>query len=349
MGGPTDRKLAKSGRSPARFVAGRKILLSSCGESSTQNHPNVDQFSDGELAVLSLSDTVFGFLEGGQGSLKSATSSCSGEGYPESIVEVDEDEGDDEEEEEDAALLSIEEINKAFWDNHHKLLQETICKTSPVERNIRNAAKEALKEAQKEANYCICRTPTVKGSCRSCLMREIASRLRKAGYDSAVCKSKWRSSPDMPSGEHTYLDVILSSDHKKVSRVIIELTFRAEFEMARGSEEYKQLVARLPEAFVGRAERLNTLVKILCSAAKMCMENNKMHMGPWRKHNYMKAKWFSSSCERIIEPAPAAAAALTQAATVQGLPKQRVKPKASNSMLTVALLDNVTTYNVVVV
>jgi len=33
-------------------------------------------------------------------------------------------------------------------------------------------------------------------------MREISGRLQKAGYNSAVCKTKWRSSPDIPSGKY---------------------------------------------------------------------------------------------------------------------------------------------------
>ncbi|KAF9604113.1 hypothetical protein IFM89_002788 [Coptis chinensis] len=64
--------------------------------------------------------------------------------------------------------------------------------------------------------------------CRKCLMSDISDGLCKAGYNSvickskwrsspdipsagynsAICKSKWRSSPDIPSGEHTYIDVV---------------------------------------------------------------------------------------------------------------------------------------------
>lgn len=102
----------------------------------------------------------------------------------------------------------------------------------------------------------------------------------------------------LSTGEHTYLDVVEKSSSKKGEvRVVIELNFRAEFEMARASEEYNLLINRLPEVFVGKAERLRTLIKILCSAAKKCMRDNKMHMGPWRKHKYMQAKWFGT-CER---------------------------------------------------
>ncbi|KAK8607956.1 hypothetical protein V6N13_023400 [Hibiscus sabdariffa] len=47
----------------------------------------------------------------------------------------------------------------------------------------------------------------------------------------------------------------------------------------------------------GKVERLSNVIKILCSAAKKCMREKKMHMGPWRKQGYMQAKWLKS-CER---------------------------------------------------
>ena len=112
-------------------------------------------------------------------------------------------------------------------------------------------------------------------------------------------------------GEHTFLDVLEPSPSKKSEvRVIIELNFRGEFEVARASEEYKQLTKKLPEVLVGKVERLQNLIKILCSAAKKCMKENKMHMGPWRKHRYMQAKWLNAACERVAEtlPLPAVAA-----------------------------------------
>lgn len=73
--------------------------------------------------------------------------------------------------------------------------------------------------------------------------------------------------------------------------MIIELNFRAEFEMAKAGEEYNVLTSRLPEVFVGKIERLRALIKILCSASKKCMKDKKMHMAPWRKQKYMQAKW----------------------------------------------------------
>uniref|UniRef100_A0A5B6YM71 Uncharacterized protein n=1 Tax=Davidia involucrata TaxID=16924 RepID=A0A5B6YM71_DAVIN len=290
----------------ARIPMTHRILTFDSRESECSGEP-----------AMSLSDTVFEFLD------------VESEGSPEN-VSIEGYEYDDGNESKDENSETVED-NKTFWETQHQLLQATLCRTSSLESRIRNITKEAVKETQLAAgNVCDCRRP-VAGCCRNCLMREICGRLQNAGFNStAMCKSKWRSSPNIPSGEHTFLDVVDKSSttaKKGEVRVIIELNFRAEFEMARASEEYKQLINRLPEVFVGKVERLHTLIKILCSAAKKCMKEKKMHMGPWRKHGYMQAKWLST-CERMTSTPPLST----------GYSGRPPRPKAS--MLTVDLLEN---------
>ncbi|CAN6443629.1 unnamed protein product [Victoria cruziana] len=151
----------------------------------------------------------------------------------------------------------------------------------------------------------MCKMPSA-GGCRNCLQQDVVDRLRKAGHDAAVCRSKWRNSPDIPAGEHSYIDVIDNAqrnDDDAAARVLIELDFRAEFEMARGSSEYNQLVNRLPEVFVGRPDRLKEVIKAACSAGKRCMKEKKMHLGPWRRQKYMHSKWLGPH-ERIKPAGP---------------------------------------------
>lgn len=135
------------------------------------------------------------------------------------------------------------------------------------------------------------------------------------------------------TGEHTYLEVTENSSNIKrgVIKVVIELNFRAEFEMARGNEEYNQLVKRLPEVFVGKAERLRVFVKIMCSAAKKCMKEKKLHLGPWRKQKYMLAKWDGKCDTSLLEPLPTLCSTRPR------------KPKAS--MLTFDLLENIVAHH----
>ncbi|KAE7995710.1 hypothetical protein FH972_000481 [Carpinus fangiana] len=269
--------------------------------------------------AASLSGMVFGFLEEGEGPPESVSSEEEG---CRKIEDLDEDE--DQKGKDDNG--NVEAGDKTFWENQHQLLQASLCRSNSLETRIRSAIKEALKEIRSANTACACGKPLAT-SCRKCLMGEVSGRLRNAGYNSAICKSKWRSSPDIPSGEHSFLDVIEKTSSKKGEvRIMIELNFRAEFEMARASEDYNQLVRQLPEVFVGKVERLSSLIKILCSAAKKCMKEKKMHMGPWRKQRYMQAKWLGA-CERTT----------STSLLPMGYSGRLPKPKAS--MLTVDLLE----------
>ncbi|KAJ0797875.1 hypothetical protein HanPI659440_Chr04g0178681 [Helianthus annuus] len=224
---------------------------------------------------VQLCGSIFGFLE------EEATMSSSENDIYNIQQDIEDEECEDPEDIEDKIK---------FWETQQNL-HTTLVRTTSLESKIRNITKEVLEEVKMAENVCSC-PRSVSGGCRSCLMREICSRLQKSGYDSAICKSRWKNSLDFPSGEHTFLDVIDSSNHKKDSvRVIIELELRGQFEMKKGSEEYNSLVCKLPDLYVGKPDRLQTVIKILSNAAKECMKEKKMHLGPWRKRRYMQAKW----------------------------------------------------------
>ncbi|MFS7932993.1 hypothetical protein Hanom_Chr04g00374511 [Helianthus anomalus] len=86
-----------------------------------------------------------------------------------------------------------------FWETQHQNLHTTLVRTTSSESKIRNMTKEVLEEVKMAENVCSC-PRSVSGGCRSCLMREICSRLQKSSYDSAICKSRWKNSLDFPSG-----------------------------------------------------------------------------------------------------------------------------------------------------
>ncbi|KAK2381134.1 hypothetical protein QL285_068767 [Trifolium repens] len=241
---------------------------------------------------VNFADTVFGFWEEFQDSSENSSNSGNDE-------EINNDE------DEDNNICTLEN-DKSFWEEQDQHLKATLCRSSSRESKIRQATKEVMRELNMSEMLCLCQRPVVAEfmSCRNCLRREICDRLTNLGFNSAICKSKWRSSSEIPSGEHTYLEVTENSSNTKrgVIKVIIELNFRGEFEMARGNEEYNQLVKRLPEIYVGKSERLRVLVKIMCSAAKKCMKEKKLHLGPWRKQKYMQAKWVGKCDGSILEP-----------------------------------------------
>ncbi|PWZ31378.1 hypothetical protein Zm00014a_026417 [Zea mays] len=241
-------------------------------------------------------------------------------------------ENDDDNNEEEGSSGGDTAESKAFWQTQHLQLREALAKGSPAESRIRADTEEAVKSMRAAACSCSCTGRPAARDCRPCMLRHVADRLRDAGYDSALCKSKWTRSPDIPSGEHSYVEVAVQTRSGKAVRVVVELSFRAEFEVARASAGYRALVTALPEVFVGRADRLRGVVKVMCAAAKQCMKDNNMHMGPWRKHKYMQAKWLGTP-ERGVAAAAAVAAEMPVVAVpsvaVGSSPEKQTKFRAS--------------------
>ncbi|XP_057441620.1 uncharacterized protein LOC130733459 isoform X3 [Lotus japonicus] len=137
---------------------------------------------------VSFADTVFGFWEDAHVLVPPGNSSDSSN-----------DELDYNDEEEDGSFCNLEK-NKAFWEEQEQLLKATLCRTSSREMKIRQAVKEALGELSISEVLCFCRRPVATRSCRDCLRREMCDRLLNLGYNCVICKSKWRSSSEIPSG-----------------------------------------------------------------------------------------------------------------------------------------------------
>ncbi|CAJ1969411.1 unnamed protein product [Sphenostylis stenocarpa] len=108
------------------------------------------------------------------------------------------------------------------------------------------------------------------------------------GYDASICKSRWEKSPSYPSGEYEYIDVNMEKD-----RILIDIDFRSEFEIARSTKAYKTILHNLPFIFVGTCDRLQNIVTIVSEAAKQSLKKKGMHVPPWRRAEYVKAKWLS--------------------------------------------------------
>ncbi|KAK9704947.1 hypothetical protein RND81_07G022100 [Saponaria officinalis] len=120
------------------------------------------------------------------------------------------------------------------------------------------------------------------------LMRLVMEGLMVVGYDVSICKSKWEKSPSFPAGEYEYVDVIVGGE-----RLIIDINFRSEFEVARSTKTYKSILQTLPNIFVGKSDRLSKIICIISEAAKQSLKKKGMHIPPWRKAEYVQAKWLS--------------------------------------------------------
>ncbi|XP_057783321.1 uncharacterized protein LOC131001110 [Salvia miltiorrhiza] len=119
------------------------------------------------------------------------------------------------------------------------------------------------------------------------LRKVVTDCLIALGYNASVCKSKWEKTSSVPAGEHEYIDVITEGGE----RLIIDVDFRSEFEIARSTSGYKSILQCLPSIFVGKSERLLQIISIASEAARQSLKKKGMHIAPWRKAEYVKSKW----------------------------------------------------------
>ncbi|CAN1841348.1 hypothetical protein LINPERHAP1_LOCUS36450 [Linum perenne] len=115
------------------------------------------------------------------------------------------------------------------------------------------------------------------------------------------CKGKINSFESLRStfsGEYEYVDVIVDGE-----RLLIDIDFRSEFEIARSTGAYKAVLQSLPYLFVGKPERLGQIVSIVSEAARQSLKKKGMHFPPWRKAEYIRSKWLSPFT-RLTDTAP---------------------------------------------
>lgn len=100
--------------------------------------------------------------------------------------------------------------------------------------------------------------------------------------------------------DYEYIDVMLVDKTSSTpTRLIVDMDFRSQFELARPTQTYKELINILPSVFVGTEERLDKIISLLCSAAKKSLKEKGLHIPPWRKAKYMQSKWLSKNCKKV--------------------------------------------------
>lgn len=102
-------------------------------------------------------------------------------------------------------------------------------------------------------------------------------------------------------GEYEFVEVVMreKEELQKVMRLIIDIDFRTQFELARPTSDYQELINALPLIFVGSEEKLEKLISVICSAAKQSLRERGLHIPPWRRASYIRSKWLSSNCKRV--------------------------------------------------
>ncbi|MCO5551465.1 hypothetical protein L7F22_004969 [Adiantum nelumboides] len=140
--------------------------------------------------------------------------------------------------------------------------------------------------------FCLTTGRECKGSC---IQQMLVKHLRVLGYDAAICISKWQNSGKVPGGEYEYIDVFFKGERKTTERLIVDVDFQSQFEIARPTHSYAAALKCLPVIFVGSEEKLRQVLQVMAEAAKMSLKQNSMPFPPWRTLEYMLAKWLSPS------------------------------------------------------
>ncbi|PRQ24853.1 hypothetical protein RchiOBHm_Chr6g0277051 [Rosa chinensis] len=128
----------------------------------------------------------------------------------------------------------------------------------------------------------------------------VVMKLKMDGYEASLCKTSWVSSVKLPEDDYEYVDVMVKDNNLlKVTRLIVDMDFKSQFELARPSPSYKELKDILPDIFVGTEEKLDKVISLVCSAAQKSLKKMGLHVPPWRKAAYMQSKWLSKDCKKI--------------------------------------------------
>ncbi|CAI5477252.1 unnamed protein product [Closterium sp. Yama58-4] len=220
------------------------------------------------------------------------------------------------------------------------MIEPLSCCETPEEYAVYDIVSAAMEHAT---------DPSADASTSSGAVRNaVVQQLRSRGYDAAVCYSQWDYSNGVPDGSHEYCDVVIhpSSPHRLPERLIVDLDFRAQFQVARPTPQYSYILQLTPVSFVGCPDRLHRLVEILSEAMRLSLHAQGMHVPPWRRHPYLSAKWTavysrhisssSAGCSREFEPSAAAAkvsAATSEPATVPASNHMRIPAQLNTSHL----------------
>ncbi|RCV09781.1 hypothetical protein SETIT_2G057200v2 [Setaria italica] len=177
-----------------------------------------------------------------------------------------------------------------------ELLKGLVQCASTAERNL-------LADASRIAERCG-KGGGGSGRKKADVRRAVADGLRALGYDAAVCVSRWDKAPSHPAGEHEYIDAVVAGSGAASVRLMVEVDFRSEFEVARPTKVYRAALQALPPLFVGTPDRLGRVVALVADAARQSLRKRGLHFPPWRKPEYMRAKWLSPHARAGVPDTP---------------------------------------------
>ncbi|KAH0636837.1 hypothetical protein KY289_036752 [Solanum tuberosum] len=185
--------------------------------------------------------------------------------------------GTESSEEENDSVNCFGESNQNCCSDACEILKSLVSCPSLLERNVLAEITKIIEKnrmVKRKANF---------------IRKMVVDGLLAMEYDASICESRWEKTPSTPAGGYEYIDVVTEGE-----RLIIDIDFRSEFEIARSTRSYKCLLQVLPNIFVVKADRLQKIVHLLTEAAKLSLKKKGMPCPPWRRAEYVKAKWLST-------------------------------------------------------
>ncbi|XP_021728092.1 uncharacterized protein LOC110695181 [Chenopodium quinoa] len=169
-------------------------------------------------------------------------------------------------------------------------LQEILRKKTGEERHILERVERLMKN-----KIDIEKTSRVKKWVVKCLKLE--------GICASLCHTSWVTTPSCPCGNYEYIEVVKEDDAKgRSQKLIVDIDFKSQFEVARPTQSYTQLTSILPIIFVGNEDQLNRIISLLCSAAQESLKERGLHIPPWRRPTYVLSKWKLSNSTSYNHP-----------------------------------------------
>ncbi|CAL4981239.1 unnamed protein product [Urochloa decumbens] len=158
----------------------------------------------------------------------------------------------------------------------------------------------------------------------------VVSQLREAGYNAAVCQTRWRGTRDMSAGSYEYIDVVTAvtaaagKADADGERYIVDVRFATEFMVARPSGAYAHVLGALPRVLVAQPVVVRQVVRLASKAARRSLKSQGLTVPPWRKKRFVAAKWLGPY--RRAPGAPIVAAGDAMCRTVGFLLGPQVQP-----------------------
>ncbi|KAK9292292.1 hypothetical protein L1049_020256 [Liquidambar formosana] len=157
-------------------------------------------------------------------------------------------------------------------------LQEILKRQTPAEIEVLESVLKHMKN-KRDAE----RTISLK--------KWLVMRLKMEGFNASLCHTSWPTTSGCPAGEYECIDVEMKDKDGGSVRLIVDIDFKSQFELARPTPTYTQLSETLPSIFVGNEDKLRKIISLLCSAAKQSLRDRGLHIPPWRTSTYMQSKW----------------------------------------------------------